>query len=240
MASEYHVLLHWLYVGVMAAGAITFVIMRANPRGVPGYEYLIAIIIPTWSGLAYMSMALGQGMTEVGGQITFYARYLDWVVTTPLLLLALSLTAMFYVPKNFTIIATIMITDVIMILTGLIADFSLGINRFIWYSIGMAALVIILYIIWSPLYRIAKSQGRRLRQVYVRVAAYLSALWVGYPLTWLIGPSGLGMVGQNVDTFLFIVLPIFSKVGFSILDLTSLRSLYDKQREKIILKEKHA
>jgi len=37
---------------------------------------------------------LEQGKLEVAGQLTHYARYVDWMVTTPLLLLALSWTAM--------------------------------------------------------------------------------------------------------------------------------------------------
>ena len=36
--------MYWLYVIVMAAGAITFVVMSRNPRGVPHYEYLIATV----------------------------------------------------------------------------------------------------------------------------------------------------------------------------------------------------
>ena len=115
-------LFHWLYVVSMGIGALYFVSLSANPRGVPLYEYLVAIFIPVWSGLAYMAMALNQGKIGVAGQITHYARYIDWVVTTPLLLLALAWTAMQFIPKDKTLIAGLMGTDIIMILSGLIAD----------------------------------------------------------------------------------------------------------------------
>ncbi len=89
-------LFHWLYIAGMAIGAIHFISLSKNPRGVPKYEYLIATFIPIWSGLAYLSMVLPQGNLQQGkllvaNQIAHYARYLDWIVTTPLLLLALSL-----------------------------------------------------------------------------------------------------------------------------------------------------
>jgi bacteriorhodopsin len=42
---------------------------------------------------------------------------------------------------------------------------------------------------------------------------------------WIIGPSGLGLIDQNWDTLLFVILPIFSKVGFSLYDLSLLRDL---------------
>lgn len=61
---------HWLYVAGMAIGAIHFILLGRNPRGVPKYEYLVATFIPIWSGLAYLSMTLPgtdleQGKIEV-------------------------------------------------------------------------------------------------------------------------------------------------------------------------------
>lgn len=98
-------LFHWLYTASMAFGALYFVSLSRKPRGVPQYEYLVAIFIPVWSGLAYMAMALNQGKVGVAEQITHYARYIDWVVTTPLLLLALAWTAMQFIPKDIILIA---------------------------------------------------------------------------------------------------------------------------------------
>jgi bacteriorhodopsin len=216
----------WIYVGCMAAGALVFANWMRDPRGVPTYEYVIAIVIPVWSGIAYMAMALDQGKVVVEGQIAYYARYADWVVTTPLLLVALSLTAMFYLPKkNWTLIGALVAADVIMILCGLIGDLSRYPIRYVYFGIGTAALLVIFFITWGPLLRIADSQGPELGRTYRRVAAYLTIFWVGYPLTWILGPSGTRWLGQDVDTILFVVLPIFSKVGFSLLDLSELRRL---------------
>ncbi|MGH4118773.1 bacteriorhodopsin [Clostridium sp.] len=177
------------------------------------------------SAIAYTSMAIGQGMIEIANQITFYARYLDWVVTTPLLLLSLCLTAMYYVPKNKVIIIGIMTADVVMVLCGLIADLSTGVNRYIWFSIGMIAFLVIQWLIWVPIRNIAREQNPNLYKLYLILSGYLSILWIGYPTTWIIGPSGLALVSQRVDTYLFIILPIFSKVGFGLLTLLGLRKL---------------
>ncbi|MBW4490856.1 MAG: hypothetical protein KME12_24060 [Trichocoleus desertorum ATA4-8-CV12] len=46
-----------------------------------------------------------------------------------------------------------------------------------------------------------------------------------YFIAWLIGPSSLGWVNQTIETLLLCVLPFFSKVGFSYLDLNGLRRL---------------
>ncbi len=47
--------LHGIYVAAMAAGALLFTAWAFNPRGVPRYEYAVAIIIPIWIGLGVPS-----------------------------------------------------------------------------------------------------------------------------------------------------------------------------------------
>ncbi|TYS72561.1 lactococcin [Rossellomorea aquimaris] len=218
--------LHWVYFIIMAVGAVYFYVLSRNPQGVPRYEYVIAIFIPCWSGAAYLSIALGQGFLESNERVIYFARYLDWVVTTPLLLLALALTAMFYKKeKDKALIGSLIGADMFMILTGLIADFSTGAQKYIWYSLGVLALLIILYIIWYPLRNIAKSSDKQLGKHYTHTALYLTAFWFTYPTVWLLGPSGLGLTQDGVEVLAFIILPIFSKVGFSILDLGGLRKL---------------
>lgn len=217
-------LLHLIYVGCMAAGALLFAAWLRDPRGVPRWEYIVAITIPVWSGLAYLAMALGMGTVEVAGQTTYWARYADWVVTTPLLLTALWMTATTRTEKrkHAPTLAALVAADVVMILSGLVADLSDAPARGIYFGIGVAALAFIFWVVWGPLRHVAQHDPE-MGRIYTTVAFYLSAFWIGYPLTWALGPSGLGVVGQTVDSVLFVLLPVFSKVGFSILDLGLLR-----------------
>ena len=222
----YEAALHFIYVACMAGGALLFVAWSRNPRGVPKWEYIVATAIPVWSGLAYLAMGYGLGTAEVAGQTTYWARYTDWVVTTPLLLVALWMTATTRTEKrpHVPTLLTIVIADVVMILCGLIADLSEGVTRYVYYGIGVAALVVVFATVWGPLRRVA-AHDPEVSDAYGKVAAYLSLFWVGYPLTWILGPSGVGVIGQAADTALFVLLPIFSKVGFSILDLSLLRRM---------------
>lgn len=226
---EFETFIHAFYIAVMVGGALLFVSWSRDPRGVPQYEYLIATFIPVWSGAAALALAFGQGKVEVAGQITYYARYLDWVVTTPLLLLALALTAMFRQEKDKTLIAALIAADVFMILTGLIADLSPAPARFVWYGLGVVAFLVILWLIWVPLRAQSERGGAELAALFRRAAGLLTALWVAYPTIWLLGPSGLGVLSQTLDTLLFVLVPIVSKVGWSIVDLSGLRSLHGRK-----------
>lgn len=163
---------HWLYIAGMAIGAIHFILLSRNPRGVPRYEYLVAAFIPIWSGLAYLSMVLPgavleQGKIEVAGQITYFARYIDWVVTTPLLLLALSWTAMHHLHKRLD--------------AKCFPDAYPGNRCCVWFgcrflcnTLGQilvvpqrrCRLLVILGGIWGPLRAKTRSQGARTLRVF--------------------------------------------------------------------------
>ena len=223
---DYSTLLHYVYVACMAGGALLFVAWMRDPKGVPTWEYLVAAFIPVWSGLAYLAMALGLGTVEVAGQTTYWARYADWVVTTPLLLVALWMTATSRTDKrpHVPTLITIVAADVVMILCGLVGDLSTGPARYVYYAIGVAALVLIFWTVFVPLREVAEHDAE-VSDAYGKVSVYLALFWIGYPLTWILGPSGLGVVSQTVDTTLFVLLPVFSKVGFSILDLGLLRRM---------------
>lgn len=215
-----------LYITCMALGALLFIAWSRQPRGVPASEYLIATAIPVWSGLAYLGLLLGQGTVEVDGQTTYYARYIDWAVTTPLLLTALALTAMFrQARKNYTLIGALVFSDLVMIGSGLVADLSTGSARTVWFLCGVVAFLIVLGLIWGPVRALAARDGADLKAVYDKSAGFLSVLWVAYPTIWALGPSGIDLLSQPVETALFVIVPVLSKVGFSIVDLSGLRGL---------------
>jgi bacteriorhodopsin len=87
--------------------------------------------VVVWSGLAYSAIALDQGYIFQNGERVIYARYIDWVVTTPLLLLSLNLTGKYNLSVEGPITAGLMGTQAIMIITGLVAELSSGIAQ--WY-----------------------------------------------------------------------------------------------------------
>ena len=68
---DFETALYVVYLVSMAAGALLFVTWSRDPRGVSAWEYLVAAIIPVWSGLAYLAMATGNGV---------YVRTFDAVV----------------------------------------------------------------------------------------------------------------------------------------------------------------
>ncbi|CAH0999569.1 hypothetical protein LEM8419_00869 [Neolewinella maritima] len=221
------VLLHWGYVAVMALSAVAILVMARNPKGVPQYKYMIHAFVVIWSGLAYSALALGQGTVAVGGETVYFARYLDWVVSTPLLLLSLVLTGKYTLKLEGSITAGLLGSQIIMILTGLIADLSATENRWFWYIAGCVALLVVFRLMWKELYAKAKIQGPELTAAYKASAVYLSVQWLLYPLVWALGSPGLAVFNPTLTSVLFIILPIVSKSGFAFYNLAKLRALPD-------------
>lgn len=225
------VLLHWVYVAIMLVSGLSFYVMSKDRKGIPYYKYIIHIFVVTWSGLAYAALALNQGSVEYQGQTVHFARYIDWVVTTPLLLLSLALTGKLTTRKEGWLIAGMMGTQAIMILTGLVAELSPDETRqYFWYTLGCIALVIVLYIFWGPLLQIAKTQGAAIESVYRASATFLTVQWILYPLAWIIGAPGMQLIDSFTTTVLFLVLPVVSKAGFGFFNLIKLRNLPEQDK----------
>ena len=222
----------WLiiYIAAMLAGVALFFTWSRDPQGVPPDEYAVAMLIPIWSGLAYLAGALGIGIVTVtvGGiaqEVPVY-RYADWLVTTPLLLWALFSTAYFHRPFEWTLFIGLVFADVIMILSGLLGDLATDpFVRWTCFAVGCGALATMIVVVWGKMRRVAYAQSHELGSAYTKVAAFLTAAWIGYPVIWALSPAGSDVFGSGLTTILLVVLPILSKVGFSIFDLHELRKL---------------
>jgi bacteriorhodopsin len=116
----------WLWIGtaLMTLGALAFIGMGWSEDDPERQEFfIITIFIPVIAALSYFSMATGFGLLELevpwqaGALDIYWARYSDWLFTTPLLLIDLVLLA----GASRKAIGTLVGLDVGMIVTGFIA-----------------------------------------------------------------------------------------------------------------------
>src|SRR6056297_1325250 len=110
--------------------------------------YIATIMITAIAFVNYLAMALGYGLTGIvvaGEELPIYwARYSDWLFTTPLLLYDLALLA----GADRNTIATLVGLDVFMIVTGLVAALTPDpAFRIVWWGISSGALLFLLYVL---------------------------------------------------------------------------------------------
>jgi bacteriorhodopsin len=220
----------WLVTGTIGMGLSTIIFALLGIRAPEGsrYFFVITALITLIAFVSYLTMATGQGDTQVGDRTFYYFRYIDWVFTTPLLLLDLALLALANWRRNVGLIATLIGLDLFMILTGLWAGATVNpVGRTILFLISTASMIVLLYLVVTRLFAEAAGRSSAVQQI-LRILALLTViLWSLYPVVWVIGTEGVGAVGESTEVFLFLVLDLLAKVGFGFLLLTNRKALSD-------------
>ncbi len=185
-------------------------------------------IVPIIAACSYFAMAIGQGAVllptdtaVVAGtgatRIFYYARYVDWSFTTPLLLLTLSMTAMHAGPKRTGAITGIILADVMMIVTAFAFGAStVAFAKWAWFVISCIAFVGVYYVLWISHMQANAAERDDVRSTYRRNASVLSALWLLYPVVLAFAPDGLNMMSDGLSVLCIAVLDVVAKVVYGL------------------------
>jgi len=193
---------------------------------------LVAGVVCLIASLAYLTMATGNGWYTrcCDGRMFFYARYIDWVVTTPLMLHALCHFS--NAPDemwNF-----MFFTDIIMIISGCIASTICGGEKWIFFGFSIIAFIPVLYYIcwlrdtilnanfYDPITGLMitgqKLNGQVLPYLwfyhtYHIIADLTVVAWFMYPVVWIFaeGANKLSVTGEAI---VYAVLDLISKAVF--------------------------
>ncbi|KAI5364830.1 putative archaeal/bacterial/fungal rhodopsin, rhodopsin, retinal binding, yro2-like, 7TM [Septoria linicola] len=202
--------------GVLAASL-------AKPRTHRIFFYITAAVNIT-ACIAYFSMGSNLGWTPIDVEFQrsdskvsgvnreiFYARYIDWFVTTPLLILDLLLTAGVPWP---TIIWTIFL-DWVMIVTGLVG--ALVSTRYKWgyYAAGCAAMFGVFYNLVIHGRKSARHLGPDVARTYTICGVLTLVVWALYPIAWGLGEGG-NVIAPDSEAVFYGVLDFLAKPVFSI------------------------
>ncbi len=213
----------WITTIVMAAGGL--LILLIGKRRTPSEEMQTVLhgIVPLIAACSYLAMATGQGLVllPAGGgatRIFYYARYIDWTFTTPLLLLSLSLTAMHAGRKRAGAITGIVLADLMMIVTAFVFGASeTGWMKWTWFIISCLAFIGVYYVIWVSGLQANALERADVRVSYRRNAAILSILWLIYPLALAVSPDGLNVISDAAGVLFIAILDVLSKVAYGLL-----------------------
>jgi len=223
-------LILWIGTLGMALGTLAFIAMGWGEKNEQKQEfYIITIFITAIAAVSYFSMASGYGLIEVEGLEIYWARYADWLFTTPLLLLDLALLA----GADRNTIATLIGLDVAMIVTGLAGALATegAAYRIAWWGISCGFFIALLYFLVSTLSQQAAKRSGDVAATFSTLRNIVIVLWTAYPIVWIIGTeSTLEIIGLTTETALFAILDLAAKVGFGFILLRS-RNVLDAVSE---------
>ncbi|EPQ26327.1 uncharacterized protein PFL1_05976 [Pseudozyma flocculosa PF-1] len=230
----------WAVFSIMAATTIGVLAWSTvEARRHRAFHYLFAAVLATAS-VAYFSMASDLGATPitveflhgagtgsgVAGRPTrqiWYARYIDWTITTPLLLLSLLLIT----PMPLSSIWVVLFFDVLMVVCGLVGALVRTSYKWGYFTLACAALFYVLYSLFGPGVRGAGQYGSAFRNAYVAGISYLGFLFLLYPISWGLSEGG-NVIGVSSEMVFFGVLDLLTKPAFCLFFLAMLsRCDYD-------------
>ncbi len=222
----------WLTTIIMLLGGVAILLLGKRRTKTEELHTVLHGIVPIIAACSYFAMAIGQGAVilpilgapvgEHTTRIFYFARYIDWTFTTPLLLITLSMTAMHAGPKRSGAIAGVVLADIMMILTALFFGASeiLWI-KWTWFIISCVAFLGVYYVIWISQMEANASERDDVRSNYRRNATMLSALWFAYPIVLLFSPDGLYSIGDTLAIVLIAILDVVSKVVYGLMTVQS-------------------
>ncbi|BFZ58632.1 hypothetical protein PYCC9005_005696 [Savitreella phatthalungensis] len=221
MATKTGYNIFWVVFVLMLLATASYVVLALRVQKELRLFHYITSFITLTAAMSYYAMATHAGttFTSVGHdhyRQIFYARYIDWTITTPLLLLDLALLAGL---SGIDLIALVF-ADLGMIVTGLFA--SLEANRkysWGWYAIACIFFLYIIYILVISGRVSANTRGQKVAKLYDSVAFFTIILWTLYPIAWGVS-EGAAILSVDQEIGFYAVLDVLAKGVFGLWLLT--------------------
>ena len=133
----------------MAAGTVYFVLEKPELKPQHRSVAIYAAIITFVASIMYYNMMNLALAGDIGS--TMPLRYIDWIITTPLLLLEVGIVAAIAGAVKKGLIARLMIADVIMIVTGYLGEISVPgeAMTYVWFILSSLAYFWIIVLIFG-------------------------------------------------------------------------------------------
>lgn len=176
--------------------------------GIAGYHYFR--IFESWND----AFILEDGKYIPSGQPFNDAyRYVDWMITVPLLMVELVTVLALPREKSSSLLTRLTIAAFLMIILGYPGEISesteLFSERGLWGTLSTIPFVYILYVLWVELGKAIDNQSERLKTLVRNIRLLTLATWGFYPIAYMAPYFNLSGAGAEV----------FLQIGYSVADI---------------------
>ncbi|KAL5350534.1 hypothetical protein ACLOAV_004103 [Pseudogymnoascus australis] len=219
----------WVGFVIMLLSTLAFISMAWRVPVEKRVFHILATFTVAVATLSYFGMATGGGNSfvhTIGSKChkhtdphhvdvfrqLFWARYVDWLLTTPLILLSLALLA----GLNGADILVTLVADAALILCGLFA--ALGETkgqRWGFYAMAWLAYLVVTYQLVVGGRRNASQRGSGTARLYGAIGGFILLLWTTYPIIWALG-AGKGKLSVDSEIIWYVVLDVMAKPIFAV------------------------
>lgn len=217
----------WVVCALMGVASLVFYYLASRVPVQKRLFHFITSLMTTIAFLSYFAMATGDGVAlrmvsskensshtaiEITLRQVYWARYVDWSLTTPLLLLVLAFLAGL---SGYNILVTI-IADVIMILTGFFASFGDSkAQKWGWYAIACVSYLTVIYQLAYKGRKAVANKDNRTRSFFGALSLFSLILWTVYPIVWGFA-QGARIASVDGEIIVYAVLDLLTKPVFGL------------------------
>jgi sensory rhodopsin len=194
--------------GLLAGVVVGVALLRAEQRDRGRFGVLL--VIPGFAALAYLVMFLGVGTVTASGYTFPVPRYVDWAVTTPVLVGYVGYVA----GADRRVVVGTAVVDALMIALGLAAVLAPPPLRWVAFGLSATCHLGLLGVLYGVFPRAAADQSVRRRQLFDLLQNHVGLLWLAYPVVWLAGPAGLDLVSAVGITLVVTYADVVAKTPY--------------------------
>jgi bacteriorhodopsin len=146
-------------------------------------------------------------------------RYVDWLLTVPLLLVELVLVLQLTRDKSGPMLTKLVIAAALMIATGYVGELTSDVTvRGIWGFVSTIPFVYILYVLWVELGKVLERQPENVAVLTRNIRLLLLATWGVYPIAYLGAMAGFdGATATVVVQGGYAIADVLAKAGFGLM-----------------------
>lgn len=201
------------------------VVANAKSKGRSFFFETLTMSITAIASIAYLMMATNQGYVggeDDGDRQFFYVRYIDWTLTTPLMLLDIAGIAGASFDTQFLLV----LTDIMMIVAGLVgAHMNEGSDhesyKWAFFAMGMFFYMPIVYFL---LQEIPGGRGKSAAALAKTVGLFTLVLWSAYPIVWFIA-EGTETISPDTEAIMYTILDVLAKSVFGFMIVSAREAL---------------
>lgn len=227
----------WVVFVLMVLASALFALLSWNTSISRRIFHTITVLTTVVSAIAYFAMASGDASSfnctrhydhhkhvpdthyDVCRQV-YWARYIDWTLTSSMILFELFLVA--GTSGAYTLMG--ISANIIMFLTGWFSAFGRvhTAQKWGWYAISVVAYI---FVIWHVALNGGQSSRQRtdtIRKLFGSMAGFALILWAVYLVVWGIATNAR-RTSVNTEIMIYAVLDVITKVGFGLYILVAAR-----------------
>lgn len=198
--------------------------------------HLLPIVILTATTVAYFTMASNLGSTPITAEFygnhhqnqagepatraIWYARYIGWTLSLPLLVLEVLLST----GLSATELTSAIFMEVVFVVSYLVGALVSSTYKWGYFTIGTAALLYVVSYLVGPAFRAAGAIGTDVRKVYITSAPIVAFLLLLYPISWGLSEGG-NVIHPDSEMVFYGVLDLLIQPAFLFAFLYQLRDI---------------